>query len=136
MACFGGGQSEIVPIMEDEEADEPLPPATPGGSAESELGYTASEDASDAGTTAGGAPPPVFLPPPAEVRVRPPLQASAAATAAREREREKQAQQQQRAGGSKQQQAVGQPRFCMPATLQDFWGELGAVFDPRRRRCF
>jgi hypothetical protein len=132
MACFGGGQSEIVPIMEDEEADEPLSPATPGGSAESEVGYTASEDASDAGTTAGGAPPPVFLPPPAEVRVRPPLQSSAAATAARERERDKLAL---GAPGKGKDRALGH-RFCMPATLQDFWQELGSVFDPRRRRCF
>jgi hypothetical protein len=128
MACFGGGQSEIVPIMEEE--DEPGAPMTPGGSRDSEAGDSRSEAPTD---DTGDSPhaPPVFLPAPPEVRVRPPLQASAAAAAVAAAARAR-----AQPLGAAAAAAQAQPRFCMPATLQDFWRELGAAFDPRRRRCF
>lgn len=110
MACFGGGAAPMPPI---EEA-EPPEPATPGGSS---AFFSDGPTFSDAAAGPSGAPPPVYLPPPPEVRVRPALKSSAAA---RERERPK--------GGGR--------RACAPATLSDFWTELGSVFDPRRRRCF
>ena len=112
MACFGGGAAPMPPI---EEA-EPPEPATPGGSS---AFFSDGPTFSDAAAGPSGAPPPVYLPPPPEVRVRPALKAS---TAARERERAKSG-------------AVSR-RACAPATLSDLWTELGAVFDPRRRRCF
>ena len=111
MACFGGGAAPMAPI---EEA-EPPEPCTPGGSS---AFFSEGPTFSDAAAGPSGEPQALFIPAPPEVRVRPALKSSAAA---RERERKP--------------KGTGQ-RACAPATLAEFWTELGAVFDPRRRRCF